>query len=85
MTTQANEANKRHFTRIPFDALLEVIPDNGKQFKTRLLDISLKGALIKRPTEWQAQPGEWHPSATCAVLLNKIPPMKICCTVNCQH
>jgi PilZ domain-containing protein len=42
---------KRQFSRIAFDA--PVTLDNGtKQWKSTLLDISLKGALVLRPDDW---------------------------------
>jgi beta-lactamase superfamily II metal-dependent hydrolase len=44
-------SEKRQFSRIAFDA--PVTLDNGsKQWKSTLLDISLKGALVSRPDDW---------------------------------
>lgn len=48
--------DRRHFTRIPFDA--EVVltdPANGRTWQAELIDISLKGALATRPENWTAQ------------------------------
>ena len=48
---KANE--QRHFTRIPFDAEISLTdPGTGQAWRSQLLDISLKGALINRPSEW---------------------------------
>lgn len=45
---------KRHFTRIAFDARARL--SQGEQdWPTQLLDISLKGALVARPEN-----GDWH-------------------------
>lgn len=48
--------NRRRFHRIQFDctASIEVA---GKTHETRLLDISLNGALVDRPRDWTAQSG----------------------------
>lgn len=55
MNTHAQQSDKRVFTRIPFDAHVDVTLEDGKQYESRLLDISLKGALIKTPDQWQAR------------------------------
>ena len=44
----------RHFTRVPFDCEARLI--SGRQsWPTHLIDISLKGALISLPENWQGQ------------------------------
>ena len=40
--------DKRHFSRILFDASC-TLHQNNKEWKTELLDISLRGILVKRP------------------------------------
>ena len=51
MNPQVNHPEKRQFSRIAFDA--PVTLDNGdKQWKSKLLDVSLKGALISTPDNW---------------------------------
>ncbi|MCW9023041.1 MAG: PilZ domain-containing protein [Gammaproteobacteria bacterium] len=51
--------NKRHFTRIPFDARVRIIRnDNSQSWDSELLDISLNGALTSEPDNWQSQSGE---------------------------
>lgn len=49
--------DKRRFSRIAFDCAAEICSDN-LHWPTRLIDISLKGALVERPADWQAQPGD---------------------------
>jgi len=51
---------KRRFTRIPFDAnvLLSQDGKNSKEWRSRLLDISLKGILIETPKNWDGVVGE---------------------------
>ena len=54
-----SEQEQRRFHRIPFDAEVHVLGEqSGQQWKTRLLDISLKGALIQKPAQWNGQLGE---------------------------
>jgi hypothetical protein len=49
--------DNRHFSRIHFDASA-VISDGEHEWTTELLDISLKGALVKKPADWQATTGQ---------------------------
>lgn len=58
MNTHAHPTDKRVFTRIPFDAHLDVVLEDGTQYESSLLDISLKGALIRTPELWQAHDGD---------------------------
>jgi len=45
---------KRHFTRIPFQADATLFsPAAKKSWPCALLDISLKGLKVSRPSEWQ--------------------------------
>ena len=55
VTEQDNE--KRHFSRVPFDADVLLTKD-GKEWRSQLIDISLKGVLIKTPENWDAVNGE---------------------------
>ena len=48
---------KRHFHRLPFDASLRLISANH-QWQSKLVDISLKGALVERPDGWEGTSGE---------------------------
>jgi hypothetical protein len=48
---------RRHFTRIPIDNPA-VLSCHGRQWRSRLLDLSLKGALIERPSGYAGQTGE---------------------------
>lgn len=49
--------DKRRFSRIPFDANV-LISHNGKEWRSKLLDISLKGLMIETPKELDAVMGE---------------------------
>lgn len=50
-------SERRHFTRIPMDSRVN-IHCNGQQWESQLLDISLKGALIKRPDAYEGNTGD---------------------------
>lgn len=45
--------NRRRFSRILFDAPCE-LHQGERQWRTEVLDISLKGILLKRPDDWSA-------------------------------
>ncbi|MHC8405723.1 PilZ domain-containing protein [Pseudomonas sp. TMB3-21] len=48
-------ADRRRFKRIAFDARTELI--QGEQtWPVRLIDLSLKGLLIKKPEPWEGDP-----------------------------
>lgn len=49
--------NQRRFTRVHFDARVEMLSSKGC-WTTQLLDISLKGALVQEPHGWHGQPGD---------------------------
>lgn len=53
----AMSEEQRRFTRVPFDAKA-VLDKDGQEWPCDLIDLSLKGALIHRPTEWVGQAGE---------------------------
>ncbi len=48
---QGQDDERRKFTRIPFDAWTE-IEQNGKRWNAVLIDLSLKGLLVKQPNNW---------------------------------
>lgn len=52
----SEQQEQRIFSRISFDAQTN-ITGNGKQWTTTLLDISLKGALVSMPENWDADIG----------------------------
>ena len=54
----ASTEQKRHFTRIPFDANIRLVDKFGQSWESHLVDVSLKGALIATPTAWQGQCGD---------------------------
>jgi len=47
-------ANRRTHSRIAFDAPV-ILSSSGLSWRSNLLDISLKGALVKRPSGWSAE------------------------------
>ena len=49
-------SEKRLFSRIAFDAPV-ILNKGNKQWTSKLLDISLKGALIVRPDGWRQDKG----------------------------
>lgn len=55
MANESPHSERRHFARIPIDCHVRVTC-NDEHFETQLLDISLKGALLKTPTHWRAAP-----------------------------
>ncbi|HKK04290.1 MAG TPA: PilZ domain-containing protein [Gammaproteobacteria bacterium] len=61
MSERSEDNEHRHFTRIPFDADVEVRrteePDSMPRH-ARLLDICLKGALFTRPADWNGRAGD---------------------------
>ncbi|KRW62864.1 PilZ domain-containing protein [Pseudomonas sp. TTU2014-080ASC] len=55
MSASGNE--RRRFQRIEFDAPT-TLKQGERSWNAELLDISLKGLLIKRPEHWNADPNE---------------------------
>lgn len=51
--------DNRNFSRIIFDAHTH-ISCNDKEWETELLDISLKGALVEKPADWDEEVGTEH-------------------------
>ncbi|HET7845668.1 MAG TPA: PilZ domain-containing protein [Xanthomonadales bacterium] len=49
--------NRRQFRRIPFDGEVRLYSDRA-MWSTRLIDISLKGALVDRPEGWEGVNGK---------------------------
>lgn len=49
-------AERRRFSRIPFDAKAHINTEDDDLFlNCQVLDVSLKGLLIEKPGQWQAQ------------------------------
>lgn len=49
----------RRFTRIVFSAPATIVAMNDNTtWTSELLDLSLKGALVKKPDDWQQSPGD---------------------------
>ncbi|MBD3671520.1 MAG: PilZ domain-containing protein [Gammaproteobacteria bacterium] len=57
MTHPENPQERRHFTRIPFDAQVTISQDD-KSWQTQLLDISLHGVLLECPDQCSGQTGD---------------------------
>lgn len=57
MNAVVEAANRRLFQRIHFDADVRLYSDRA-MWPTRLLDISLKGALLERPEGWESVLGK---------------------------
>lgn len=53
MTINTIREDSRRFTRIPFDSQVRVVNSDGS-WTSKLLDISLKGILISKPENWNA-------------------------------
>ena len=51
MSTDNTNDNRRHFTRIPMDSEV-TLACGAQQWKSQLIDISLKGALLSLPEEF---------------------------------
>jgi len=54
---EAMQEEQRRFTRIPFDAAA-VLSKGGSEWPCKLVDLSLKGALVGQPEGWKGQAGE---------------------------
>jgi len=60
MDQNDSQAERRAFSRIPFTGKVTVVHDQA-QWVTDLWDISMKGVLVSRPEEWNAQSGsDYH-------------------------
>lgn len=55
----STNTQRRHFTRIPFDADYRLHSINGKQhWQGMVIDLSIKGALLHRPDSFHANRGD---------------------------
>jgi hypothetical protein len=52
MKQDENEEDRRRFRRVDFESDAELARD-GRVWATELLDISLNGALVRRPDNWE--------------------------------
>ncbi len=57
MNNDSEFNEKRRFSRISFDADVQLVDAKGS-WHSQLIDLSLKGALIAAPQDWSGQPGE---------------------------
>ena len=51
MSQPQSPDERRHFTRVPFDATV-YISQHGNSWQAQLLDISLQGVLVSLPEHW---------------------------------
>lgn len=58
MAPNDKPGERRHFSRIPFDAPVTLRVPGGACWESQLLDISLKGALLERPPNWDGASGD---------------------------
>lgn len=54
---RAPEEEHRRFTRVPFPAVV-ILSADGRQWECAVIDISLKGALLRCPAAWHAKNGQ---------------------------
>jgi len=66
MNLHAINSEKRQFSRIAFDAPV-ILKSKNKQWESRLLDVSLKGALVLKPDNWDE---DNHDNFTLSIQLN---------------
>lgn len=57
--TEQDEGRQRRFSRIPFNVSATLMNDAGT-WETRLLDVSLHGALIKAPASFESTPEQLY-------------------------
>ncbi len=57
MTISKPDTEQRRFKRIPFDAKAEMLCA-GHHWHSKLIDLSLRGALIERPPTWEGKLGD---------------------------
>lgn len=65
---EADSNERRRFHRILFDAPVNIVC-RQVTYATKLIDISLKGALLQTPEEWQGESGD---EVRVEVMLNNI-------------
>ncbi len=57
MNQDSEFKEQRRFSRISFAANVQLVGTKGS-WRSQLIDLSLKGALITAPRDWSGQPGE---------------------------
>lgn len=57
MSREQSGQEQRHFTRVLFDSTVRLVSAEGS-WNSTLIDISLKGVLIKTPAKWHAKIGD---------------------------
>lgn len=59
MAAASNSNNRRRFQRFAFEGKVRLYSTSA-MWESALLDVSLKGALIARPSDWQSKAGASH-------------------------
>ncbi|AVP96271.1 PilZ domain-containing protein [Ahniella affigens] len=59
MAVVPTSQNRRRFQRFAFEGKVRLYSTSA-MWESTLLDVSLKGALIARPTDWQGKTGASH-------------------------
>ncbi len=55
----STHSEQRHFSRIAFDAPVTLVcADRQATWLSKVLDVSLKGALVVRPSDWSGDRGQ---------------------------
>ncbi len=54
-----DQHERRRYSRAPFDSNATLI-NTAAQWQCRLIDISLKGALVERPGSWEGNVGDQY-------------------------
>ena len=57
MSAVPDQETKRQFHRIPFDGEVRIYSDRA-MWTTRLVDVSLRGALVDKPAGWEGVVGK---------------------------
>jgi len=58
MAPKKTDDERRKYSRIPFEGKVLLTNESGGCWHSILQDLSLKGALIERPDDWDGDPGE---------------------------
>lgn len=74
MSQAQNPDERRHFTRVPFDANVTIAHDSDL-WQAQLLDISLNGILLSLPENW---PGQKDQEFTIALELDSDTIIRVC-------
>ncbi len=57
--SESGGAERRRFSRFNIEARVHLY-SGSQAWESELIDISLKGALLKRPDDWSGKPGDFY-------------------------